>query len=369
MTLKTKRLNDDKKREVPEEWIQRINEQKVLDYWASFGKPREVTLKCSIYRVFRIFGHKADKPLQLAIQWIGYSAVFEDDSASWEPLSAILKSNKALVLEYLHAHGLTQQLKPKKRGPGAEAAAAAADSTTTACISKPTGRGGPNKGPQSAPQGTARRKRTRESPPATRLPAQKRPKVAGSRHETGGPVVISDTSSEAEHSGESVPEPRNPAAGENETASGPATAGTPGIGQLAELARKVVDVASHDSANCHESPAGEPGPPNPPPDRETANGLANPQRPANGRTHGQGVDQPGPGGGDAPETLSVENHSESVVRAVRPPQRLNLLSSMQDAYQRYGEDFMAGVAAFGSLYRHQLLAQAPSHGEGEGGGR
>ncbi|KLU92981.1 hypothetical protein MAPG_11924 [Magnaporthiopsis poae ATCC 64411] len=143
VTLTTRRLTDDTQREVPEEWIQRVNEKKVVDYWASFNKPREVTVKCATYRVFRILDHKPGKVPKLAIHWIGYTANFQDGSASWEPLDVILRSSEALVLEYLHVHGLTKQLTPKKRGLSAAVAAAAAagNTTSTSTTTTPDGRG------------------------------------------------------------------------------------------------------------------------------------------------------------------------------------------------------------------------------------
>ncbi|KAL8298075.1 hypothetical protein RB597_006983 [Gaeumannomyces tritici] len=126
VTLTTRRATDDARREVPEEWVQRVNEDKVVAYWASFGRARENTIKCATYRVFRILGHRPGKAPGLLIHWVGYRGDPRDGSASWEPLDVIMRSSEALVLEYLAANGLTRQLTPKKRGAGATAAAAAA---------------------------------------------------------------------------------------------------------------------------------------------------------------------------------------------------------------------------------------------------
>ncbi|KAL8408242.1 hypothetical protein RB594_006877 [Gaeumannomyces avenae] len=125
VTLTTKRATDDARREVPEEWVQRVNEDKVVAYWASFGRARENTIKCATYRVFRILGHRPGKAPGLLIHWVGYRGDPRDGSASWEPLDVIMRSSEALVLEYLAANGLTRQLTAKKRGAGATAAAAA----------------------------------------------------------------------------------------------------------------------------------------------------------------------------------------------------------------------------------------------------
>lgn len=96
-------------REVPEEEIQREDEAKVLNFWASFNQARERTIKCNTFRIFKILDHKPGKLPQLLIHWVGY----EGNAATWEPVSNMLESSDATkVHDYLCHQKLNKRLRP-----------------------------------------------------------------------------------------------------------------------------------------------------------------------------------------------------------------------------------------------------------------
>lgn len=99
-------------RSIREEVGQLIDEEKVLSYWASFPGGRDATVQSCAYHVFSVLDHRREARRRLLkVQWVGYPS--SEPHATWEPIRSILNAAREIVIEYLDAHRLTQDLRRK----------------------------------------------------------------------------------------------------------------------------------------------------------------------------------------------------------------------------------------------------------------
>ncbi|KAI8278873.1 hypothetical protein K4K60_005890 [Colletotrichum sp. SAR11_57] len=92
---------------VPESLIQHKSPEKLYNYWASFGQPRQVTVGSDFYHILNILAHDADSMLK--IQWVGYPP--SDAETTWEPAAKVRRMNPVLLVDYITRHDPKREIK------------------------------------------------------------------------------------------------------------------------------------------------------------------------------------------------------------------------------------------------------------------
>ncbi|KAJ0347775.1 hypothetical protein COL154_013819, partial [Colletotrichum chrysophilum] len=92
---------------VPESLIQHRSPEKLYNYWASFGQPRQVTVGSDFYHILNILAHDADSMLK--IQWVGYPP--SDAETTWEPAAKVRRMNPVLLVDYITRHDPKREIK------------------------------------------------------------------------------------------------------------------------------------------------------------------------------------------------------------------------------------------------------------------